>query len=101
MSKILHILVKPELVDEVIQTAEDNGSVGATIFKARSTSHHGQESFLNVELDEQVSLILMVVKEDKIEALTEALEQKFFQAHHSASLLICTPTYSVHGLEGR
>lgn len=98
MSSIIHIFVRPSLVDEVIQVAEDNGSSGATIFKARSSSHQEQKTFLNVELDEQLALVLIVVPQEKVESLTLALEEKFDFASSGVGQLLVTPAYSVKGL---
>ncbi|MDO5015598.1 MAG: hypothetical protein Q4E09_01075 [Eubacteriales bacterium] len=98
MPSIIHVFVTPSLVDEVIQVAEDNGSSGATIFKTRSSSHQKQETFWNVELEEQIALILIVTPQDKVKSLILALEQKFDFANTGIGQLLVTPAYSVKGL---
>lgn len=101
MDQILHVFIRPDLVDDLLKLVEDQGSWGATILRVRGSSHHQEQRFLNVAIERQVSLVVLVVDQVKISGLVEALKAHFDFDQGGVGLLCALPAYSVRGLDQR
>lgn len=101
MQQILHVFIRPDLVDELLELVEAQGSWGATILRGRGASNHPEQRFLNVAIEHQVSLVILVVDKAKIQGMIQALQEHFDFNQAGTGLLCSLPAYSVRGLDNR
>ncbi len=101
MSQVLHILIKPEFVDRLIQVAEENGSQGSTILKARGMGKEEPKTFLNIKKEEQMQLVIMVVSSEKVKTLSTAIENEFNFTKTGLGLIFAVPAHSTKGIQNK
>lgn len=101
MYQVIHILAKPERVDEIIKAAEEYAYMGATILKARQVDSKPETTILNVEIDHQISVIMMIVKSDVAPKLIAYIEEKCEIPRNEHEMIISLPSHTVRGLSQR
>lgn len=101
MYQVIQILAKPELVNEIIEVAEECGCIGATIIKARKVDRKPEKTILNVEIDHQISVIMMIVRSEVAPKLIAQIEEKCQIPNDEHGLIISLPSSSVRGLSQR
>lgn len=101
MSQVLHILIKPEYVDRLIQVAEENGSQGSTILKARGIGKEESKTFLSIKKEEQMQLVIMVVPTEKVKTLSAAIENHFDFTKTGIGLIFAVPAHSTKGIQNK
>ncbi|MDO5033585.1 MAG: hypothetical protein Q4D97_01970 [Eubacteriales bacterium] len=101
MYQVLHIFLRPDLVDDLLSFVEEQGSLGATILRGRGTSHHQEQRFLNVCIEHQIAMVVLVVEQVKVKALIQALEDHFQFTEQGVGLLCTLPATGVRGLSSR
>lgn len=73
MYQAIHCFTRPEWVDDILNCATTYGATGATLVHARGI-HRGDElTILHIPVDRPLTLILMIVPEDKVSHIYQGL----------------------------
>jgi nitrogen regulatory protein PII len=73
-SKCIIATVKPNLTDQVVNSAKEAGATGATIIPASGTGLHEAKTFFGLSLDIRTEVILFLVAEDRVEPVLSAVK---------------------------
>jgi nitrogen regulatory protein P-II 1 len=71
--KLVVVTVRPQLTERILSAARQSGAMGATIIPARGTTPQENRSFLGLALDNQRDLILFLLDETRVLAVTRAI----------------------------
>ena len=72
--KIVFAPVKTDKTDSVVDAAKAAGAMGATIIPGRGTGIHEAKTFLGLILEEQTDVILILLEEQIVEPVLEAIK---------------------------
>jgi len=72
--KCIIAMVKPNLTDQVVDSAKAAGATGATIIPASGTGAGEAKTFFGLSLDIRTELILFLVHESIVDGIVEAIE---------------------------
>jgi nitrogen regulatory protein P-II 1 len=68
-------MVKPDLTDQVVDSAKKAGATGATIIPASGTGAGEAKTFFGLSLDIRTELILFLVHETIVESILSAIKK--------------------------
>ena len=71
--KLLVVAVRTHLTERVIQSAKGAGATGATVLPARGTGLSASRTFFGLSLDSQRDLLLFLLPENLVLAVSHAI----------------------------
>ena len=72
--KCILAMVKPDLIDEVVDAAKKAGATGATILTASGTGAGEAKTFFGLSIDIRTDVVLFLVREDLVEPILSAIK---------------------------
>jgi nitrogen regulatory protein PII len=73
--KCIVAMVKPNLTDQVVESAKGVGATGATIIDAAGTGAREAKTFFGLSLDIRTEVVLFLVAEERVEAVLSAIRE--------------------------
>lgn len=73
--KCIIAMVKPNLTDQVVNSAKKAGATGATIIPASGTGAGEAKTFFGLSLDIRTELVLFLVQESIVDSILAAIEE--------------------------
>lgn len=73
--KCILAMVKPDLIDKVVDAAKEAGATGATILQASGTGAGEAKTFFGLSLDVRTDVILLLVRDTLVESILSAIKE--------------------------
>jgi nitrogen regulatory protein PII len=68
-------MVKPDLIDHVVDAAKEAGATGATILQASGTGAREAKTFFGLSLDVRTDVVLLLVRDTLVEPILSAIKE--------------------------
>lgn len=72
---LITVIVNSGYADDAMSAARKAGAGGGTVIKAKGTAKEGDESFFGVQIVPEKDMLLIVVDQDKKDAVMEAIQK--------------------------
>lgn len=99
--KLIFASVKPDLTDDIVDTAKSRGATGATIVPARGTGIREAKTFFGLSLEAQTDIILFLVEEHLVEQILDAVQTAGQFQKPGTGIAFVLPVDQVVGLESQ
>jgi nitrogen regulatory protein PII len=73
--KCILAMVKPDLIDRVVDAAKEAGATGATILQASGTGAGEAKTFFGLSLDVRTDVVLLLVRDTLVESILSAIKE--------------------------
>jgi nitrogen regulatory protein P-II 1 len=73
--KCIVAMVKPDLTDQVVNSAKEVGATGATIIPASGTGAREAKTFFGLSLDIRTEVVLFVVNDEMVEPVLSVIKE--------------------------
>lgn len=73
--KCILAMVKPNLIEDVVDAAKRAGATGATILTASGTGGHEAKTFFGLSLDIRTDVVLLLVRDTLVEPILSAIKE--------------------------
>ena len=73
--KCILAMVKPDLIDHVVDAAKEAGATGATILQASGTGAGEAKTFFGLSLDVRTDVVLLLVPDTLVESILSAIKE--------------------------
>lgn len=94
----LYVIVDKHEGDKVIEIAQANGANGATVMHGRGAGVLQESILMNMTIEPEKDIILMVVANDKVEKIKDAIYEKMNFNEASTGIIFTLPITDVRGL---
>lgn len=96
--KALFVIVERGRGEDVIDIATENGATGATVFHGRGSGIHEKNTLFNLVIEPEKEMVMSLVREDLIEKIVDAVENKMELKKPGAGILFTIDVNDVSGL---
>ena len=99
--KCIIAMGKPNLTDQVVDSAKKAGATGATIIAAAGTGAGEAKTFFGLSLDIRTDLILFLVNDAIVEPLLTAIEEAGRFSEPGTGIAMVLPVEQTAGMESQ
>ena len=99
--KCIIAMVKPDLTDQVVNSAKKAGATGATIIPASGTGAGEAKTFFGLSLDIRTELVLFLVHETIVEAILAAIKEAGHFSEPGTGIAMVLPVDQTVGMESQ
>ena len=99
--KCIIAMVKPNLTDQVVDSAKAAGATGATIIPASGTGAGEAKSFFGLSLDIRTEIVLFLVHETIVEAILSAIKEAGRFSEPGTGIAMVMPIEQTAGMESQ
>ena len=99
--KCIVAMVKPNLTDQVVDSAKKAGATGATIIAASGTGAGEAKTFFGLSLDIRTDLILFLVNETIVAPLLTAIKEAGRFSEPGTGIAMVLPVEQTAGMESQ
>jgi nitrogen regulatory protein PII len=99
--KCIITMVKPNLTDQVVESAKKAGATGATIISASGTGAGEAKTFFGLYLDIRTDLVLLLVKEALVEPILSAIKEAGRFSEPGTGIAMVLPVEQTAGMESQ
>ena len=99
--KCIIAMVKPNLTDQVVDSAKKAGATGATIIAASGTGAGEAKTFFGLSLDIRTDLILFLVNDTIVEPLLTAIKEAGRFSEPGTGIAMVLPVEQTAGMESQ
>lgn len=92
-------MVKPNLTNDVVDSAKKAGATGATIVPASGTGASEAKTFFGLSLDIRTELVLFLVEDAIVEQILSAIQEAGQLSEHGTGIAIVLPVEQTVGME--
>lgn len=94
----IFVIVDKGLSDDVLDAAEAAGSKGGTVIHARGSGSAKKEKLFNIEIEPEKDIVLILSKEEKMEAIVNSIEKMLDIKEPGAGILFTLDVNRTLGL---
>jgi nitrogen regulatory protein P-II 1 len=99
--KCILAMVKPDLIDDVIDAAKGAGATGATILKASGTGAREAKTFFGLSLDIRTDVVLLLVRDTLVESILSAIREAGRFSEPGTGIAIVLAVEQTAGMESQ
>lgn len=99
--KCIIAMVKPNLTDQVVESAKAAGSTGATIIPASGTGAGEAKTFFGLSLDIRTEIVLFLVHESIVEVILSAIKEAGRFSEPGTGIAMVMPIEQTIGMESQ
>lgn len=99
--KCIIAMVKPNLTDQVVDSAKAAGATGATIIPASGTGAGEAKTFFGLSLDIRTEIVLFLVHESMVEAILSAIHEAGRFSEPGTGIAMVMPIEQTAGMESQ
>ena len=99
--KCIIAMVKPDLTDDVVDSAKKAGATGATIISASGTGAGEAKTFFGLSLDIRTELVLFLVQESFVDAILSAIRKAGRFSEPGTGIAMVLPVEQTSGMESQ
>lgn len=99
--KCIIAMVKPNLTDQVVDSAKAAGATGATIIPASGTGAGEAKTFFGLSLDIRTEIVLFLVHESIVEAILSAIQEAGRFSEPGTGIAMVMPIEQTAGMESQ
>ncbi len=99
--KCIIAMVKPNLTDQVVNSAKKAGATGATIIPASGTGAGEAKTFFGLSLDIRTELVLVLVNEAMVEPILSAIKEAGRFSEPGTGIAMVLPVEQTAGMESQ
>ena len=99
--KCIIAMVKPDLTDQVVESAKQAGATGATIIPASGTGAGDAKTFFGLSLDIRTEVILFLVRDTAVEPILSAIKEAGRFSEPGTGIAIVLPVDQTVGTESQ
>ena len=99
--KCIIAMVKPNLTDQVVDSAKAAGATGATIIPASGTGASEAKTFFGLSLDIRTEIVLFLVHETIVEAILNAIKEAGRFSEPGTGIAMVMPIEQTAGMESQ
>ena len=100
-NKCIIAMVKPDLTDQVVNSAKMAGATGATIIPASGTGAGEAKTFFGLSLDIRTEVVLFLVNENIVEAILSAIQEAGRFSEPGTGIALVLPVEQTAGMESQ
>lgn len=94
-------MVKPNLTDQIVDSAKAVGATGATIIPASGTGAGEAKTFFGLSLDIRTEIVLFLVHETIVEAILNAIKEAGRFSEPGTGIAMVLPIEQTVGMESQ
>jgi nitrogen regulatory protein PII len=94
-------MVKPNLTDQVVNSAKAAGATGATIIPASGTGAGEAKTFFGLSLDIRTEIVLFLVNETIVETILSAIKEAGRFSEPGTGIAMVVPIEQTAGMESQ
>ncbi|SLM33244.1 Nitrogen regulatory protein P-II family protein [Desulfamplus magnetovallimortis] len=99
--KMILSSVKPDITDNIVDSAKAAGATGATIIPARGTGIREAKTFFGLTLEAQTDIIMFLVEEHLVDKILAAIKEAGQFHKPGTGIAFVLPVEQVAGLESQ
>ena len=99
--KCIIAMVKPNLTDQVVDSAKKAGATGATIISASGTGAGEAKTFFGLCLDIRTDLVLFLVNDNIVEPILSAIHEAGQFSEPGTGIAMVLPVEQTIGMESQ
>ncbi|HBK71068.1 MAG TPA: transcriptional regulator [Flavobacteriaceae bacterium] len=99
--KLIFVLVKPNISDQVVDAMKEAGATGATIIPARGTGVHEAKTFFGLSIEDHTEIILFLVEEHVVEKFMKVIAEAGEFDKPGTGIAFVMPIEHIAGLESQ
>ncbi|NNF97970.1 MAG: P-II family nitrogen regulator [Desulfobacteraceae bacterium] len=99
--KCILAMVKPNLTDQVVNSAKKAGATGATIIPASGTGAGEAKTFFGLSLDIRTEVVLFMVNDPMVESILSAIKEAGHFSEPGTGIAMVLPVEQVAGMESQ
>ena len=99
--KCIIAMVKPNLTDQVVNSAKKAGATGATIIPASGTGAGEAKTFFGLSLDIRTELVLFLVNDAIVEPILSAIKEAGQFSEPGTGIALVLPVEQTAGMESQ
>lgn len=99
--KCIIAMVKPNLTDQVVNSAKKAGATGATIIPASGTGAGEAKTFFGLSLDIRTELVLFLVHESIVDTILTAIKEAGRFSDPGTGIAMVLPVEQIAGMESQ
>ena len=100
-NKCILAMVKPNLTDQVVDSAKKAGATGATIIPASGTGAGEAKTFFGLSLDIRTEVVLFLVSDAMVEPILAAIREAGRFSEPGTGIALVLPVEQVVGMESQ
>jgi nitrogen regulatory protein PII len=100
-NKCILAMVKPDLTDQVVDSAKKAGATGATIIPASGTGAGEAKTFFGLSLDIRTEVVLFLVSDTMVEPILSAIKKAGRFSEPGTGIAIVIPVDQTAGMESQ
>jgi nitrogen regulatory protein PII len=100
-NKCIIAMVKPDLTDQVVNSAKKAGATGATIIAASGTGAGEAKTFFGLSLDIRTEVVLFLVDEAIVESILSAIKKAGRFSEPGTGIALVLPVEQTAGMESQ
>ena len=99
--KCIIAMVKPNLTDDVVDSAKKAGATGATIIPASGTGAGEAKTFFGLSLDIRTEVVLFLVHDSLVDAILSAIRAAGRFSEPGTGIAMVLPVEQTTGMESQ
>ena len=100
-NKCILAMVKPNLTDQVVDSAKKAGATGATIIPASGTGAGEAKTFFGLSLDIRTEVVLFLVSDAMVAPILSAIKKAGRFSEPGTGIALVLPVEQVAGMESQ
>ena len=100
-NKCILAMVKPNLTDQVVESAKKAGATGATIIPASGTGAGEAKTFFGLSLDIRTEVVLFLVSDTIVDAILNAIKEAGRFSEPGTGIAMVLPVEQTAGMESQ
>jgi nitrogen regulatory protein PII len=100
-NKCILAMVKPNLTDQVVDSAKKAGATGATIIPASGTGAGEAKTFFGLSLDIRTEVVLLLVSDAMVAPILSAIKEAGRFSEPGTGIALVLPVEQVAGMESQ
>jgi nitrogen regulatory protein PII len=100
-NKCILAMVKPNLTDQVVDSAKKAGATGATIIPASGTGAGEAKTFFGLSLDIRTEVVLFLVSDAMVAPILSAIKEAGRFSEPGTGIALVLPVEQVAGMESQ
>jgi nitrogen regulatory protein PII len=100
-NKCILAMVKPNLTDQVVESAKKAGATGATIIPASGTGAGEAKTFFGLSLEIRTEVVLFLVSDTIVDAILNAIKEAGRFSEPGTGIAMVLPVEQTAGMESQ
>ena len=100
-TKCILAMVKPNLTEQVVESAKKAGASGATIISASGTGAREAKTFFGLSLDIRTEVVLFLVRDRLVDSILAAIKESGQLSDPGTGIAMVIPVEQTIGMESQ